>query len=155
MIKYHLGCASGHAFDAWFRSISDFEKQAANGHLTCGVCGSEKVDRLPMAPAVVSSKRATSRKKKPTPSPTPSNEVMAPIPQEMADAMAKIRLMKAELLKNSNDVGKSFADEARKIHFGDAEPRTIHGQATDAEAKGLADDGIDFAVLPTLPEDRN
>jgi hypothetical protein len=127
LIRFSLVCEHDHEFEAWFRSSDDFEIQKKRGFVDCPACGSSKVEKALMAPAV-----STSKKK-----------------EKMALAMAtKVR-------ENADYVGDKFAEEARKIHFGEADARGIYGEATLEEAKGLAEDGIDFMPIPVFPDDRN
>lgn len=134
MIRYALTCAEGHAFEAWFRNSEAFDEQAASKKVECPHCGSKRVTKAPMAPAVASSaKRSDSEKK-------------------MIDVL---RAARNELLKDADNVGDNFASEARKIHYKETEERGIYGRATDEEAKALREEGIEFTPLPRLPEDSN
>jgi hypothetical protein len=126
MIVFDLQCGGdGHVFEAWFRSGADFEEQAAKGLVQCPLCGTPKVAKAPMAPSV-------GRK----------GNVVSSSPVEM---LAKLQ---TEMLRNSEWVGDRFADEARAMHLGDAEPRAVHGQATAEQASSLVEDGVPIAPLP-------
>lgn len=149
MIKYRLGCADGHEFESWFRSIADYDKQSRSGAVICPLCASTEISKLPMAPAVVS---ARGNKGAPAPEQLPA----AAAPSAPLAAMATaLRAFKKAVMENSEDVGGRFAEEARKIHFGEAEERNIRGSTTAEEAQSLHQDGVPFSVLPELPEDLN
>lgn len=147
MIKYRLGCSKGHEFESWFASGAAYESQVRRKLISCPQCQSTDIDRAPMAPAVV-----TSRRKAKTAKPAPAQDAAAPFD---AALMNDIRQLKKKLTENSEYVGKGFAEEARKIHYGEAEERAIYGEATAEDAQALSDEDIPFAVLPRLPEDNN
>ena len=150
MISYALVCDRGHGFESWFRSFDAYDEQRAAGRLACPSCGSTSIEKAIMAPRVA-------RKDKGAPG-TPVEEAREPValvsPEE-AEFRAKLKELRAHLTQNSDYVGPRFAEEARKIHFGDADHRSIHGEATAEDARALAEEGIEFHPLPTLPEDRN
>jgi hypothetical protein len=150
MIRYALRCRKGHAFEGWFRSSEDF----ASTRTACPVCGSTKVEKGVMAPQVARTDREA-----PIPMPAPAAK---PVPLQLAAAdprrremIAALRELRAKVTENADYVGDKFAEEARKIHYGETDPRGIYGQATPEEAETLAEEGIDFHPLPILPEDRN
>lgn len=143
MIKYRLSCPDGHEFESWFRSIADFDTQSHAGDVACPLCASTEITKQPMAPAVVSGRSVTPRS-------TPAADSRA-----NTEMLSMLRAFKKTVMENSEDVGTGFADEARKIHFGEAEERNIRGSSTVDEARALADEGIPFGVLPPLPEDLN
>lgn len=153
MIKYLLGCASGHEFESWFRASADFDAQSLSGEIACPHCGSIEVAKLPMAPSVV-----TKRARAETP---PSTTVSAPASgsnggvAEGAAVREALRAFTQKVIANTEDVGSRFADEARKMHFGETEERQIRGSSTLDEARELAEDGVPFGILPVLPEDLN
>lgn len=140
MIKYRLSCATGHDFESWFRAIDDYDAQLQRGLIACPTCGSTEISKQPMAPAVVSSREG--------------HKSTSPV-EIPRDVLSKLRALKQTVLENSEDVGTRFADEARKMHFGEAEERNIRGNSTPEEAQGLAEDGVPFGILPGLPEDLN
>ena len=131
MILFDLRCKEGHAFEAWFRDGAAYEDQAAAGDLACPVCGSAEVSKALMAPAVNS---------------RPKVDAM-----QAAEAMRLWRRVQDHIEKNFDHVGPRFAEEARKIHHGEAEKRSIYGEATKTEAKQLRDEGIDVNQIPWLP----
>ena len=149
MIKYRLGCADGHEFESWFRSIADYDKQSRSGAVTCPLCASTEISKLPMAPAVVS---ARGNKGAPAPEQLPAAAAPSAPPAAMATAL---RAFKKAVMENSEDVGGRFAEEERKIHFGEGEGRNIRGSTTAEEAQSLHQDGVPFGILPELPEDLN
>ena len=122
MIVFDLHCRDGgETFEAWFRSSSDFEEQNSSGLVECPICGSNNIGKAPMAPRV---------------------------PRKGSDALARLAAAQAEILQNSRWVGDRFAETARAIHAGEAEPEQVHGNATLAQAKSLAEDGVPVAPLP-------
>ena len=141
MIRFSLICDHDHEFEAWFRNNEDFDRQKKRGFVECPSCGSGKVDKALMAPAV-----STGRKR----------EKLALTMNEMQKkAIAELKALSEKVRENADYVGDKFAEEARKIHFGETEARGIYGEATLDEAKGLAEDGVGFMPLPVFPEDQN
>jgi hypothetical protein len=150
VIKYLLGCASGHEFESWFRAGADFDAQSASGKVACPYCGSLEVAKQPMAPSVVT-KRAKSEQ-------VSQEAFSAPTAASGAGAAAvreALREFTQKVVANTEDVGPRFADEARKMHFGEIEERQIRGSSTAEEARELAEDGVPFGILPALPDDLN
>jgi hypothetical protein len=141
LIRFSLVCDSAHEFEAWFRSSDDFETQKKRGFVDCPSCGSHKVEKALMAPAV-----STGRKKE---------KVALAMGEEQRRVMAQMKAMAEKMRANADYVGDKFAEEARKIHFGEADQRGIYGEATLDEAKGLAEDGVEFMPIPVFPEDQN
>ena len=144
MIKYRLSCSDGHEFESWFRSIADFDTQSHAGDVACPLCASTEITKQPMAPAVVSGRNVTPRSARTTADPRANTEMLG-----------MLRAFKKTVMENSEDVGTGFADEARKIHFGEAEERNIRGSSTMDEARALAEEGVPFGIVPPLPEDLN
>ncbi len=141
MIRFSLICDHDHEFEAWFRNNDDFDTQKRRGFVECPACGSRKVGQALMAPAV-----STGRKK----------EKMALAMNEMQKkALAEMKALSEKIRANADYVGDRFAEEARRIHFGETEARGIYGEATLDEAKSLAEDGVGFMPIPVFPEDRN
>jgi len=149
MIKYRLGCVDGHEFESWFPSIADYDAQLRAGDVACPLCGSTEISKLPMAPAVVSG-----RGNRDMPASEQASAAVAPSEPTLPITSA-LRAFKKAVLENSEDVGGQFAEEARKIHFGEAEERNIRGSTTAEEAQALHQDGVPFGILPGLPEDLN
>lgn len=145
MIVYDLSCTDGHRFEGWFGSSADFEDQRARGLLACPHCGSGDVAKAPMAPAVPA--KGNTRQDV-LPSETSRPMANSPMPPEMQKALATLAKAQAEALKNSTWVGDKFAEETRKMHYGERDEAAIHGQATLAEAKALIEEGVPVAPLP-------
>ncbi len=141
MIRFSLVCEREHEFEAWFRSNDDFDVQNKRGLVDCPSCGSHKVQKALMAPAVSTSKK--------------QEKVALAVGAEQRKMMAQLKALSEKVRENSEYVGEKFAEEARKIHFGETDARGIYGEATLDEAKGLAEDGIEFMPLPVFPDDRN
>lgn len=154
MIKYKLGCATGHEFEAWFASMDAFDRQARRGLVSCPECASTRVEKRPMAPAIVTTAKR-SLAPVDVPADTPAGVMMPVRDPASKELIGAVREMKAELLKNSEHVGMRFAEEARRIHFGETQTRSIHGEATPDEAQGLYEDGVAFGILPLLPDEQN
>lgn len=144
MIVFDLSCTEGHRFEGWFGSSNDFEEQRARGLLACPTCGAAQVTKAPMAPAVPT--KGNSRQEVLAPETRPMANT--PMPPEMQKAMAALAKVQAEVLKNSTWVGDRFAEETRKMHYGERDDAPIHGQASLAEAKALIEEGVPVAPLP-------
>ena len=161
MIRYSLVCDKGHEFESWFADSAAYDKQAKRKLVNCPVCGSAKVDKAIMAPRLAGSKkraRAMDVSPAPAEAPAPVQEAPAPVamvsPQEQ-EFRAKLKELRDHLTTNADNVGAKFPEEARKMHYGEAEHRSIYGVASPEEAKDLAEEGIEFHPLPILPEERN
>jgi hypothetical protein len=133
MIHYQLRCSGGHGFEGWFRDSDTFEKQAVAGEIGCPVCQDTNVDRAPMAPRV-----AKQPSEKPVPSPAAVREAL--------------RNLRRAVESNCEHVGDRFAEEARKIHYGETEARNIYGGTTMEEAAALSEEGISFGRIPWVPD---
>jgi hypothetical protein len=144
MIVFDLACHDGHRFEGWFGSSGDYEDQRARGLLECPTCGSDAVSKAPMAPAVPAKGNARQEVLAPEKQPMANT----PIPAEVRKALAALAEMQAEVLKKSTWVGDKFAEETRKMHYGERDEAPIHGQATIAEAKALIEEGVPVAPLP-------
>jgi hypothetical protein len=161
MIRYALICAKGHGFESWFQNSAAYDKQAKRGLVECPVCGDVKVEKAIMAPRIAGAKKR-GKVSVPVPvgdAPAPAtDEVKAPVamisPQEQ-EFRTKLKELREHLTKNSDYVGQKFPDEARKMHYGDIEHRSIYGEASLQDAKEMHDEGIEFHPLPVLPDDRN
>jgi hypothetical protein len=164
MILYRLRCSQGHEFDSWFKDSKTYERQEKKSLVGCAVCGDAKVTRALMAPRLGTkgNKKSTAVTAVETPPPeiqqAPPPEVqqaqqqMAAIarqmPKELREALVKVR---TEIEKNCEHVGDKFAEEARKIHYGESDKRGIYGETSDREAEELAEEGIEFGRLPWVP----
>ncbi len=145
MIVFDLACPDGHRFEGWFGSSADYDDQRARGLLACPHCGSDAVTKAPMAPAVPAK---GNQRQEVLPPETPRPLANTPMPPEMQKALAALAKAQAEALKNSTWVGDRFAEETRKMHYGERDEAPIHGQASLAEAKALIEEGVPVAPLP-------
>ena len=134
MIVFDLRCSKGHEFEAWFRDSATYEKQVEESSISCAVCGDDKVSKALMAPAVSSGRPERTPEKAPA-----------------AEALRFLRKVQKHIEKNFDHVGERFPEEARKMHYGEADKRNIYGEATAGEAKALRDEGIEVGQVPWLP----
>ncbi len=158
MILYRLRCRKGHEFDSWFKDSKAYERQEKRSLIGCPECGDSKVARAVMAPRIGkgASKGVVEAPAEaapvPAPAPSPQQQQMAALarhmPKEMREALLKVR---EQVEKNCEHVGPAFAEEARKIHYGESDKRGIYGETSDEEAEALADEGIEFGRLPWVP----
>ena len=164
MIRYSLHCDRGHVFESWFQSSSAYESQEKRKLVNCPVCGSARVERSIMAPQIVSKKGRDSQNRdgqsNDVQAPAQPAEVTAPgsTPLLMAqerELRAKLKELRDHIVKNADNVGERFPNEARKMHYGDIEHRPIYGEASPEEARSLIDEGVEVSPLPVLPDDRN
>lgn len=160
MIRYALRCDRDHDFESWFQSSSAYDSQVRRKLVTCPICGSAKVDKAIMAPRIVG-KKGRGRATPPpetvpatTPEAAPSGPTSLLMAQER-ELRTKLKELRDHIVKNADNVGERFANEARAMHYGDKEHRPIYGEASPEEAKSLIEEGIEVSPLPTLPEDRN
>jgi hypothetical protein len=158
MIRYALQCENGHAFESWFADSAAFDKQAKRGLVSCPQCGSAKVEKAIMAPRLSASKKGKPAQAPAPAADTPAAEAPAPVamvsPQER-EFRAKLKELRDHLVQNADHVGAKFPEEARKMHYGETEHRSIYGEASPDEAKALVEEGIEVHPLPVLPEERN
>ena len=148
MIKYALACEQAHEFESWFPSSEAFETQRKRGFVTCPYCNSAKVEKQIMAPAIARKDRAPEL-------PMPGPQPMAVLSDKEQEIRLALRALRDHVMRNAEDVGKRFVEEARKIHYGETEDRSIYGQADLEEARALLEEGIDVLPLPLVPDDRN
>ena len=141
MIKYNLKCDKEHVFEAWFKNSAAYDEQRDKGIVSCSVCGSSKISKAPMAPAVPTK---GNKQKETAITGTGQNE-------EIATAMNALRKLRQKVEENCDYVGTNFAEEARKIHYGETEERGIYGEATSEEKAELAEEGVEIATVPWLP----
>jgi hypothetical protein len=160
MMRYALVCERKHNFEIWFSDSGDYDKQRKRGLVTCPVCDSKKVEKAIMAPAI---SRAGRKRSAPIEAPqsvpeaaaSPTPETVAMISPQEQELRAKLKELREHLTQNADNVGKKFPEEARKMHYGEIEHRSIYGEASPQEAKDLHDEGIEFHPLPALPDERN
>ncbi|MEC9243827.1 DUF1178 family protein [Nitratireductor rhodophyticola] len=141
MISFNLICEHDHAFEAWFRNNADFDGQKERGLVSCPHCGSGNVEKALMAPAVSTGKRR--------------EQIALAMGEQQKKALAQLKELSNKVRENADYVGDRFAEEARKIHFGETEARGIYGEATSEEAASLMEDGVEFMPLPLFPEEQN
>lgn len=141
MIRFSLHCGSSHDFEGWFRNNEDFDAQIARNLVQCPVCHSANVTKALMAPSV-----STGRSQE---------KIAAAMGEAQQKILAEMRELSRKVKENADYVGDKFAEEARKIHHGEAETRGIYGEATRDEITSLVDDGVEIMPLPVLPEDYN
>jgi len=156
MIKYALVCAKGHEFESWFPDSASYDKQVKKKLVACPLCNSTKVEKAIMAPRLSRGRtRGEPRGDAPAPAPVPATAPVAMVPPQEAEFRKKLRELRDHLVKNAEDVGARFPEEARKMHYGEIEHRSIYGEASAEEAEKMLEEGIEFHPIPVLPEDRN
>jgi hypothetical protein len=155
MILYRLRCGKGHEFESWFKDSKAYERQEKRSLIGCPECGDSKVARAVMAPRIGKGgkKQAVVSSDVPAaPEPSSEQQQMATLakhmPKEMRETLLKLR---KQVEKNCEHVGDKFAEEARKIHYGESDKRGIYGETTNKEAEALAEEGIEFGRLPWIP----
>lgn len=151
MIKFALACDKGHDFESWFPDGAAYDKQARRGLIACPECGSTRVGKAIMAPAIVS---------RPQPRPEAPKAESAPVPVTLIDERRRalreaVRALRREIEANTDDVGAKFPEVARAIHAGEAPERAIRGQARAEEVEALLEEGVGVLPLPYAPEDFN
>ena len=159
MIRYALVCENGHDFESWFQDSAAYDKQVKRKLVTCPHCGSAKVGKAIMAPRLAGARKRGARAEPAAATPAPENaQEKAPVamisPQEQ-ELRGKLKELRDHLTKNADHVGPKFPEEARKMHYGETEHRSIYGEASPDEARQLAEEGIEFHPLPILPDERN
>jgi len=150
MIVFDLKCRKDHVFEGWFADTATYEAQVAAGEVACPVCGDTHIRKALMAPNVATRSSAAKVAEMAQPEPT-QTLAMARRQEHAAQMLAMMRAVKDHVEKNFEHVGPRFAEEARKIHYGESDQRGIYGQATRDEAEELRDEGIEVAELPDLP----
>ncbi len=160
MIRYQLQCDKEHTFEAWFANSAAYDKQAKRKLVICPECGSTKVAKAIMAPniAIKGNKKnaaAAAAERAGGVMTTPSGPVDPKVAAARREVMTALRKVREIVEKNAEYVGPKFAEEARKIHYKEAEEKGIYGEATPGEVKDLLEEGVDIHPLPVLPEDQN
>jgi hypothetical protein len=161
MIRYTLVCGKKHEFESWFANSAAYDKQAKRGLVTCPICGSPKVEKALMTPRLARTDTSSAREVAASPpaeaapaAPQEATPVAMMAPQER-ELRKKLRELRDHLVQNADNVGPQFPEEARKMHYGETEHRSIYGIASPEEAKELHEEGIEFSPLPMLPDERN
>jgi hypothetical protein len=159
MIRYTLACERAHSFESWFQNSAAYDKQSKRGLVACPVCGSVKVEKAIMAPRLARTDLPEPRPPAPTPPaatpPAPAKTAVAIMSPPERELRQKLKELRDHVTKNASYVGAKFPEEARKIHYGETEHRSIYGEASPDEAKALHEEGIEFHPLPILPDDQN
>ena len=137
-----LRCANGHGFEGWFASEDDYKSQTGRGLVECPLCADHVINRLPSAPRL---NLSGAREPQPAPAAKPAVHPVSPQP---ADLQAMWLQTVRHLMANTEDVGDRFADEARRIHYGETPQRGIRGQTSDDERQALSDEGIEVMSIP-------
>jgi hypothetical protein len=137
MILFDLKCGEGHVFEAWFRNSGAYDAQAAAGEIACPVCGDIRIEKAPMAPRIGKSRQEVEK-----------TETAA---QRRAEVMRELVDLRRKVEENCDYVGNRFAEEARRIHYGEVEERGIYGEATEAETTELKEEGIEVGRIPWVP----
>jgi hypothetical protein len=149
MKVYNLQCEAQHQFEGWFASEDDYTRQLQTGLLECPICGDKTVQRLPSAPRLNLGAAAQPTEPVPTPA-AQAQQVMMPPEQLRALQAAYLQFARA-VVAQTEDVGERFAEEARRIHYGEVAQRGIRGQASREETQALLEEGIAVMPLP-LPK---
>jgi hypothetical protein len=161
MIRYSLVCEKKHEFDIWFKNSADYDKQSRRGLVSCPQCGSEKVEKALMVPSLGRGTRKGARPSAPempppaAPVPPETSTPVAMVSPQEREFRTKLKELRDHLTKNADNVGARFPEEARKMHYGEKEHRSIYGEASPKDAKELFDEGIEFHPLPVLPDEHN
>jgi hypothetical protein len=157
MIRYALQCERGHPFESWFANSAAYDKQAKRGLVACPVCDSKKVEKAIMAPRLGRADVAEVPHPMPAPAPPPAaaNAPVAMTSPPERELRKKLKELREHITTNADYVGPRFPEQARKIHYGEMERRSIYGEASADEAKALHDEGIEFHPLPVLPDEFN
>jgi hypothetical protein len=159
MIRYALVCEKGHDFESWFQDSAAYDKQVKRKLVTCPHCGSAKVGKAIMAPRLAGARKRGARAEPAAATPAPENAqekaAVAMISPQELELRGKLKELRDHLTKNADHVGPKFPEEARKMHYGETEHRSIYGEASPDEARRLAEEGIEFHPLPILPDERN
>ncbi len=142
MIVFDIQCSNNHVFEGWFADSASYEKQAKQGTVECPVCGSNKVKKAPMAPNISTGATASSAEE----SGNASEELSAK--EQTSRYMTMLTKMREHVEANCDYVGDKFAEEARRIHYGETDKHNIYGEASSEESEALRDEGIEFGALP-------
>jgi hypothetical protein len=160
VIRYSLVCERRHAFESWFASSAAYDKQVARGLVACPTCGSPQVEKAIMAPALGRGvkKKGAARETPAEAAPAEAAPEAAPvamISEHERELRTKLKELRDHLVKNADNVGRKFPEEARRMHYGEIDHRSIYGEASPEDAKALHEEGIEFHPLPRLPDERN
>ena len=153
MIRYRLLCGQGHEFDAWFRDADTYDAQSQGGDVLCPHCGDSKVEKALMTPGLVTSRRARrdaapTQKKKDKNKTATASVALSPVMQEEHRRDMVLAAMREHVVRNFDYLGDGFPEEARRIHRGEANARSIYGEASDKQVRELSEEGIEVFPLP-------
>jgi hypothetical protein len=164
MIRYALRCERDHTFESWFQDSAAYDQQVKRKLVSCPVCESVAIEKAIMAPRIVG-KKGRERAEPAEQAAAPAAAAAAPaaaaaeatplVMTQERELRAKLKELRDHIVKNADNVGDHFPNEARKMHYGEIEHRPIYGEASPEEAKSLIDEGVEVSPLPVLPEDRN
>jgi hypothetical protein len=170
MIRYALACDEGHAFESWFANSATYDRQVKRGLVSCPVCNSTKVEKAIMAPRVAGTKsrgdasmsapmsEAPASSQPSAPPESPEANVPAPVvmmSSQEREFRRELKELREHLTRNADYVGRRFPEEARRMHYGEVQRRSVYGEATPDQAKELHEEGVEFHPLPVLPDERN
>jgi hypothetical protein len=169
MIKYALRCERGHEFESCFKNSAAYDSQKKRSLIACPGCGSAKVEKAIMAPRLARGDAAEVEPRPvasvpppgpsalpvPVPSAPPGKATVAIMSSQEREFRKKLKELREHITKNADYVGQRFPEQARKIHYGEIEHRSIYGEASPEEAKELHEEGIAFHPLPILPDEFN
>jgi hypothetical protein len=155
MIRYALICDHDHEFESWFASSSAYDTQAKRGLITCPHCASTDVHKALMAPAVATARQKEARAQLSADATAPEASSVALLDETQTKMRDLIKHVHDTLTKNAVDVGANFAQEARDMHDGLTEKRSIYGRASLDDVQALAEDGIPVLPLPELPDEKH
>lgn len=162
MIRYALACERGHEFESWFPSSAAYDEQVSRALVACPICGSTSIEKQLMRPSIARSDKGRAEEitaQLPAVPQPASQEALPPPVALLSEREHQLRAMLREIrdhvTKNAEHVGDRFVDEARKMHYGETEHRSIYGEASIDEAKALIDEGVEVQPLPIIADERN
>lgn len=141
MIVFDLKCSNNHSFETWFQSSDAFDKQIKAEKVECPICGDKKIEKALMAPSVAGTRKGGEK----------AVHLSSKAEEQMGKYISALKKVREHVEKNSDYVGDKFPEEARKMHYGEKEERSIHGEATDEEATELGEEGIEVQRIPWTP----
>lgn len=153
MILYQLQCEAEHGFEAWFRDSAAYDEQAGRGLLACPACGSAEVSKTLMAPRIGGTRQNAMPETTPAQTGDNSGAKQMQVSAQAVALRKRLIELRTQVEKSCDYVGPRFAEEARKIHYGETDPKGIYGETSADEAKALADEGIEFGAVPWLPKE--
>jgi hypothetical protein len=148
----NLQCDTQHPFEGWFSDEADYQQQLKRRLLRCPMCDSDKIIKLPSAPRLNLSGASASTEAESVHSSHAASESPTEL-MSLPQAQLQKAMMQAmrQMMSNTKDVGERFAEEARRMHYGEAPHEAIRGRASREEAEALHDEGIEFMAMPSMP----